>query len=219
MKKLLAVLLLIIVVAFVAATFSIDRMVKHSIETIGTEMAGSEVTVDRVSISLLSGNGSIHGFRVANPDDFGQEYAISVGEIFLKLSPWQFFSDEIVIDELIVESPYVYVEQKIPDNNLQILLGNVRAATPEQTSEKPMVIEYFLMRDGSAELYTEIGGERTATLEIAEIELREIGRGGVQKAVNEAIEEIIQEVVEQSLRAAVQSGAEQIRDQIRSLFE
>ena len=219
MKKLLAVLLLIIVVAFVAATFSIDRMVKQSIETIGTEMAGSEVTVDRVSVSLLSGNGSIRGFRVANPEDFGREHAITVGEISIKLSPWQFFSDEIVIDELIVESPSVYVEQKIPDNNLQILLGNERDATPEQTSEKPMVIEYFLLRDGSAELYTEIGGERTATVEIAEIELREIGRGGVQKAVNEAIEEIIQEVVEQSLRAAVQSGAEQIRDQIRSLFE
>lgn len=219
MKKILALLLLVLAVTFVIATFSIDRMVKNSIETIGSEMTGTSVTVDRVSISPLSGNGTIYGFRVANPDDFGQEDAISIGEISISLDLWSIFSDEIVINELIVDSPSVYVEQQIPDNNLQLILTNVKNATPEQTSEKGMVIDYFVMRGGSAELYTEIGGERTANVEISEIELRDIGRGGVQKAVNEAIEEIVQDVVEQSLRAAAQSGTEQIRDAIRSLFE
>ncbi len=219
MKKFFALLLLVLAVAFVVSTFSIDRMVKNSIESIGSEMAGTEVTVDRVSISLLNGEGSLYGFRVTNPEGFGKEHAVTISEMSIKLDLWSVFSDEIIINELIVESPSVYVEQKIPDNNLQILLRNVNSATPEQTSEKNMVIDRFIMRGGSAELYTEIGGERTATVEISQIELTDVGRGGVQKAVNETVQEIVQNVVEQSLRAAAQSGVEQIRDAIRSLFE
>ncbi len=219
MKKLLALLLLAVVLVFVIATFSIDRIVKNNIEAIGSEMSGTVVSVDRVSISLLTGKGSIYGFQVENPDGYAQDLAISIHDIRISMDVWSIFTEEIIIHELFVESPSVYVEQQIPGNNLQTLLNNVNRATAEHASDKGMIIGHFLMRNGSADLYTEIGGERTATVEIAEVELFDIGRGGVQKAVNEVVQEIVQDVVEQSLRAAAQSGVEQIRDAIRSLFD
>ena len=74
------------------------------------------------------------------------------------------------------------------------------------------------MTDGSADLYTEIGGERSARVEIAQIELNNLGRGGAQEAAEDVIQEIAENVVDQSLRAAAESGAQQIQDAIRDFF-
>lgn len=219
MKKFLIVVIVLLIVAFAAITLTIDGIVKSNIENIGSEMTGTTVTVQSVSISPFTGQGTINGFRVANPGGYQRDEAFSVNELFISLDLFSIFSDEIVVHELIIDSPSVYVEQKLPENNLRTILTNIRRATPQETTMKAMVIDHFLMSNGTAELYTEIGGERTATVEISTIELHNVGRGGVQNAVNEVIEDIAEDIVEQALQAAVQSGAEQLRDAIRSLFD
>ncbi|MDZ7757072.1 hypothetical protein [Rhodohalobacter sp.] len=211
-------ILAILLIGFLVLTMSVDSIVKTGIETVGSEMTGTAVTVERVSISPFSGSGTISGFRVENPDGFEQDYALEIDDFSIELNILSLFKDEIVVRNIKVVSPSIYVEQKMPENNLRTIMNNIESVSSGEASEKSLVIEHFIMTEGSADLYTQIGGERSARVEIAQIELNDLGRGGAQQAVEDVIKEIAEKVVNQSLRAAAESGAEQIQDAIRDFF-
>ncbi|MEX0661798.1 MAG: AsmA family protein [Balneolaceae bacterium] len=211
-------LILVILIGFVALTLSIDSIVKSSIEDIGSEMTGTSVTVDGVSISPFSGQGTISGFRVANPDGYEEEHAVEIDGFSIELDVMSLFSDEIIIHDITVLSPRIYVEQQLPDNNIQEIINHINSIEANETTEAEMVIEHFLLEDGSVDLYTEVGGERSASVEIETVELNDLGRGGGQQAVEDIVKEIAGEVGERALQAAVESGGDQIRDAIRDLF-
>lgn len=209
----------IFLILFLVVMFSINSIVKSGIEEIGTEMTGTAVTVGSVSISPFSGKGTISGFRVANPDGYQQDYAFQVENFSIEVKPLSIFSNEVVVREIIITSPQIYVEQKLPGNNINTILQHVRNITAGETTDKKMVIDHFLMTDGSVDLYTEVGGERSERVEISSVELHDIGRGGGQQALEEVIKEIAEDIAEEALKGAVRSGGEQIRDAIRDLFD
>lgn len=199
-------------------SLSADAIVKSGIEKAGSEMTGTTVTVNQVSISPFSGEGTISGFRVANPEAYGTDYAIEIDDFYISLDLFSLFSDEVRIREIRITGPSIYVEQKLPENNLRTILNSIREHAEDEPSDVEMFIEYFLMRDGSVDLYTEIGGERSARVEMSEIELHDIGTADTGQAVEQVISIIAGEVTRQALQAAAQSGAEQLRDTIRDIF-
>ena len=209
-------LIVAIVVGFVILTLSIHSIVKSSIEDIGSEMTGTAVTVDGVSISPFSGNGTISGFRVANPEGYGESHAVEIGELSIEMDIWSLFSDEVVVRQIRVLSPMIYVEQKLPENNIQEILNHVQSVDAFEASDAEMIVHHFILQDGSVDLYTEVGGERSARVEIETFEMHDIGDG--QDAVENIIQQIAEEVGRRALRAAVESGGEQIRDAIWDLF-
>lgn len=210
--------IVIVIVGLVALTLSIDSIVKSSIEDIGSEMTGTPVTVEGVSISPFSGQGTISGFRVANPEGYEEEHAVEIDDFSIELNIMSLFSDEIIIHDITILSPMIYVEQQLPENNIQEIINHINSIETNETTYADMVIEHFLLENGSVDLYTEVGGERSASVEIETIELNDLGRGGGQQAVEDVVKEIAREVGERALRAAVESGGEQIRDALRDLF-
>lgn len=212
-------LVIILAAGFWMLAMSIDSIVKSGMEQVGSEMTGTQVTVDDVSISPFSGEGTISGFRVANPDGFGTDHAIQIDDFHISLEVLSLFSDEIRIREIRITGPLLYVEQQLPENNLRILLNNIRDATDEDPAQADMFIGRFLMQDGTVDLYTEIGGERSARVEMSEIELHDIGTGESGRAAEQVVRQIAEPVIRQALEAAARSGVEQLRDAIRDVFQ
>jgi len=219
LKFTLAAIIALILIAFMVLTLSINSIVKSGIELGGSQMTGTAVTVDRVSISPFSGKGEISGFRVANPGNYSKEYAFEVEDFYIELDAFSLFSDEIVIHEIVITTPFIWVEQKLPENNIRTILSNLQDVAPGEASDKEIVIERFRLTDGSVDLYTEVGGERSARVEISDIELTDLGRGGGRAAVEEVILEIAEKIAEEALQGAARSGGDQIRDAIRDLFD
>lgn len=210
-------LLTFLVIGFLILTYSIDSIVKSNIENAGTEMTGTRVTVDNVSISPFSGEGTISGFRIENPEGFSTDHAFVADDFYIKMDVFTLFSDVIEVNEIRLTGPAIYVEQKLTGNNLRTILNNLdEAAESETGTHGELAIGYFLMENGSADLYTEIGGERSARVEVSVIELHDLGGDQVAEQV---LREIAGRIVEQALQAAARSGAEQLRDAIRDIFD
>jgi hypothetical protein len=217
-KIILLGLLILIGAGFLAATFTIDSIVSSNIEQIGSEMTGTPVTVDGVSISPFSGSGTIQGFRVANPDGYSEDYALELEDFSIELEPFSLFSDEVVVNQITIRGASVYVEQKLPENNIREIMNHLNSLPDGEASDTRLVIEHFVLENGSADLYTQLGGERSASVNFSRIELRDLGRAGGQETVEAVIKQIAAEVSEESLRASIESGGEQIRDAIRDIF-
>ena len=211
-------LITLLVIGFLALTLTIDSIVKSNIEKTGSEMTGTAVTVDNVSISPFSGEGTIRGFRVANPNGYITDYAIEIDEFYIHLDVYTLFTDRVEVHEIRINGPAIYVEQKLRGNNLRTILNNMNDYTESQPAAAEMAIGYFLMEDGSADLHTEVGGERSARVEMSSIELHNVGTDNDRQAADQVITQIADRVFEQALHAAVRSGAEQIEDALRDIF-
>lgn len=212
-------LFIVILAGFLGLTFTIDSIVKANIEQIGTEMTGTPVTVDGVSISPFSGQGTVSGFRVTNPEGYSQDYALEVDNLFIELDLMSLLSDEVIVHEISMTGSSVFVEQKLPENNIREIMNHVNSVEPGEITDSGLIIEYFLLQDGTVDLYTEVGGERSARVDISRIELRALGGADGQKATEDVIRQIAEQVAEESLQAAIQSGGEQLRDVLRDLFD
>ena len=203
---------------FLWLTYTIDSIVSSNIEQIGSEMTGTAVTVENVSISPFSGSGTIEGFRIDNPDGFGRDHAVEMENFSIELEPFTLFSDEIIVNRIDISGASIYVEQKLPENNIREIMENVNSVEEGETTDTRLIIEQFVLENGSAELFTEVGGERSARVEISRIELENLGRASDQETAEAVIKQIAEEVADESLQAALESGGEQIKDALRDLF-
>lgn len=216
-------LVLLAVAGALVLTLTIDGIVRSNMEQIGSEMTETQVTVDGVSLSLLSGEGTITGFRVGNPDGYFTEHALAVNDLYIKLDVRSLLTDEIVVEQIRVTAPVIFVEQKLTGNNLRTILNSInkkaaKTEAPEETTDTRLVIVHFLLTDGSVNLYTEIGGEQDARVSMATVELHDLGRGDSSPVAEQVIRQIAEKIIEQALKDAARSGLGQMRDTIEGLF-
>lgn len=217
-------LILLLGAGFLVITFTMDSFIRSKIEKIGSEMTGTRVTVDGVSISPFSGEGTITGFRVGNPEGYSTEHAMEMNDFFIRLDVKSLLSDEIIIEEIIITGPSVYVEQKLTGNNLRTILNSInkaapKEASPDKTSDAELLIKHFLLQDGMVNLHTSIGGERSAWVKMSMIELHDLGRDNKRQAVEQIVAQIADRIIAEALKSGAKSGTEQVKDMIEGVFK
>ena len=78
-KKLIVValaLIVVLVVALVAVGMSLDKIIKQAVEKAGPAITKVDVQLDKVTLSLLSGQGALHGFSLGNPEGYSSPTSI-----------------------------------------------------------------------------------------------------------------------------------------------
>jgi uncharacterized protein involved in outer membrane biogenesis len=212
MKKILigiAVALVVIVVgAVVAVSLFLDGAIKKGVETFGPQLTRVDVKLDGVSVSLLSGSGSIKGLVVGNPEGYKMPTAITVGKASLALSPGSLLSDKVVIKSVRVEAPEITFELGAGGNNLSKILANVEAATggksapAESAPGKKLQVDEFLITGAKVRVGATALGS-TAPILLPEIRLSNLGTGpdGITAA------DLTQQVLKVLTDAAVNAAA------------
>ena len=193
MKKILLGVLIgivaLVIVVVVAVSLFLDSAIKKGVETFGPQLTKVDVKLDGVSLSLLSGSGSIKGLMVGNPEGYKSPHAISVGKASLSLSPGSLMSDKIVIKSVRVESPDIAFELGSGGNNLKKILANVEAATggrgesgetkaPAESGKpaKKLQVDDFVITGAKVRVgASALGG--TAPIPLPDIHLTELGTG------------------------------------------
>jgi len=77
----LVALLAVVVVVLLNA----GSIVKKMVERVGTDTAGTTVTLAAAEVSVTSGKGILRGLTVGNPPGFMSDYAIRLGEVEIAL--------------------------------------------------------------------------------------------------------------------------------------
>ena len=102
MKKIGIVLLVLLFVVVGAVYFTFGSILKNGIETAGSLILDTEVTVDFVGVSPLSGSGGIRELRIGNPEGFNSPYAMELGSMDINVNVGSIFSDTIVIESIVI---------------------------------------------------------------------------------------------------------------------
>jgi len=175
---------------------SFDSIVKGAIEKYGSEATQATVTVESVSISLRSGEATISGLVVGNPEGFATANALTLGSITVKLDAGSLLgSGPIVIRQIDVVAPHVTYEVGAGGSNLQTIQKNAQdyAQTMEASGNGPsgtaasssggepqrkLIIEDLTVRDGQVGVSATILEGRSLTVPLPTIHLANIGKEG-----------------------------------------
>ncbi|MGC3957766.1 MAG: hypothetical protein QM813_07395 [Verrucomicrobiota bacterium] len=197
MKKILIrgaiVVVILAVVVVVAIAMTLDSAIKKGVETFGPQVAKVPVTLDKVSLSLFSGNAALQGLAVGNPDGYKTTNAMSLGLASVTISPGSVFSDKVVVKSIRVEAPKVTFEFGPGGNNLQSIQKNLEAYTggsstnaAKPTEEKAPVeakpgkklqVDEIVISGGSVTLGAAALGGKLIEAPLPEIHFEKLGQG------------------------------------------
>jgi hypothetical protein len=221
MKKFVVRSLLILVVLFVLAALAIhlflDTAIKSGIETAGPKITKTDVKLNSVSLSLLSGSGKIKGFVLGNPQGFKTPAAISVGIANLAVEPRSLFDDKVVIRDITVDGPEITFETDLTTVNLKKILSNVeetaggsgkpsssdtnQPAAPKQSEAgggKKLQVDNFLIKNAKVHVSVNapVIGQQNANVTIPEIHLTNMGTNADGITAAELSKEVLKALVE-----------------------
>ena len=176
MIKKIFLFLVILAVAAVAAIFFfgssvLNKSIKTGVEKYGPEVTQTPVRLDDVSLSILSGNGTLTGLYVGNPDGYKSENIFALGQIEVDIDTSTVFSDKIIINKIIIQKPEISYEKTLMSSNIKALMANIdaftgsadenapkatEAAPAEASSSTQVVNKQLVIEDGNKKSMTEV---------------------------------------------------------------
>lgn len=221
MKKIIigivVALVVLVVVAVIAVSLFLDSAVKKGVETFGPNFTQVDVKLDSVSLSLVSGSGSVKGLVVGNPEGYKSPQAISVGKASVSLLPGSLMSDKIVIKSVRVEAPEITFELGSGGNNLSRIMANVEAATGggKKTAEpageskpgKKLQVNEFVITGAKVNVGASALGGAT-TVPLPDINLKDLGTGAEGITAADLTRQVLKALEEGTLKAATGSVGE-----------
>lgn len=224
MKKyiFLGILLIIGGGIYYAAT-SYEGIVKNLVHKYGSEVTGTDVSLQGFKISLTEGEATINQIVVANPKGYSEPHFISLDGIKVKINLKSLTTDTIIIDSIVIDKPAISYEMlSLTQNNIKEIQNNVAkfsntgktAATPavektenaekQANSSKKVIIKELLINSGELKAATNIAGKAS---NIA-VKLPDIKMTGIGQAKNgDSIPQIIAKVLNQILQTASKTVA------------
>ncbi len=208
-KKILISTVFLLLLLGAGVFFYLDSVVKSGIEVVGSSLMGTAVTVDSVLVSPLSGQGTISGLRVENPEGFDSQYAFELDSVSVNIDVNSLFSDLVEVESVTIMQPIITYETKITADNIRTLLANLPASDtaaggPDAAAEstRQVVIREFHMVGSQLNLVTAIA---SAPITLADIEIQNIGAEGGSTSAANAIRVVLQELVRTILRSDLPS--------------
>jgi len=229
--KILGVLVLVVAIVVAASLYYLDSGIKKAVETLGPEYTKTRVELNDVSLSPLSGKGSLGGLAVGNPQGFSAANAFYLGEIAIVVDTQTLRSNPVVIHSIRIVDPEITVEQIKKTTNLQQLLKNIEQpagsvdSPAEDSSESKgeaikLIIKDLQISGGKLHYINPLLGSKTLDLALPDIQLRGIGEksGGATGA--EVAEQVIAAISKSASKAiAEQGGIKAMGKQLEQSFK
>jgi len=226
-KMILGALAAIVVLVLLAALIlglSLDSAVRRAVVTYGPQLTKTDVKLDSVSLSLLSGSGTLKGFVLGNPQGFKTASAMQVGTASLALQPRSILGPKVIIRAFKLQAPEISFETDLRNNNLSKILANVKEATgtdgetpqkPKETKAeggKKLEVDDFLISGGKIHVAVILPavGERSATVPLPEIHLTDLGTNADGITAAELTSKVLT-IVEQEAAKAAAGEIEELR--------
>ncbi len=213
MKKLLGLVVIVALGAFLYLYMNLNSLIKQGVEEYAPQYTQTNVTLGGASISFLSGSGGMSNLVVANPKGYKAAEALSLGALEIKLDIETINSDVIVINSIDIVAPAItYEPGGKAGSNLQQLAENVQNSTKssgskstdsdsESAKEKKVIIDRLTISNGAVSILTPLTDEPlNATLPT--ITMTEIGRKTGGQLISEVVKQVMKKISDATSKAA-----------------
>jgi hypothetical protein len=240
LKKILIGVAVLIVILGIGAHYlgtNLDSIVKSAVEKYGTAATQTHVRLSGVKILVSSGEASLSGLSVGNPQGFATDKSLYLGNISLKLDTASIRgTGPIVIQDVTIEKPQVTYEiNNSGESNLQTLARNAQSyaasfsgkeketakasGEANKKSGRKIVIDNLIVRDGQITITQAALQGKQLTAKLPLIHLTNIGKseGGTTPA--DVSEKILGAITNEAAQVAGNEMAKELRSKLEKAGE
>lgn len=182
------VIVALLVVAYLSVAFFLGSIVRAAVNRFGPALTQTKLELASASLSPFSGNGTLTGLFVGNPNGWSSDKAFYLTKVHIEVAPSSIFKDTIIVNEITIDGPEFVYETKIVASNIGDLLKNIQngaggataAQEPVAKSGHPMkfVVKRFRLTNGHVTLGV---GAAAMTLPMPPVSLDNVGasEGGI----------------------------------------
>ncbi len=221
------ILVAVVLVALKLLGNNVDSIVKRSIESVGSQMTGVDVSVGKVTLALREGRGEIGGLEVDNPKGFEERHAFTLGSVVLAVDPATVTKDVLVIRELTIEAPDVSYEDASNGSNIEVIQRNAEAYAKAHPTDAPkdsasedaprLIVESLQIQNGKVRL-ADIRG-KDGVVDLPPVRMRNLGKreGGLTSA--QLAQAVVQELTDAIKASAKQALADRGKERAKEAVQ
>lgn len=136
--KIGVVCVLLLLVGVFAVFMYIDGIARAGIERGATYALGVETTLGQADVGVLSGTFDMSGLKVKNPEGFGSEHFLSLGDGGVAVSLGSLRSELVELPKLSLSDLDLVLEKKDGKSNYKVILDNLgRFESKTEDPKKP----------------------------------------------------------------------------------
>ena len=189
----IAAALVLLAVGAGVVSLSLGKIVKTAIEAAGPRLLGAPVSLGLVTISPLSGRGTLRGLVIGNPAGFKSPHAASVDSVEVEIRVRSLLTHTIVVERLAVREPELIWEIGQGGSNLTRLQRNAQEAAVRYGGEgsqgprnlaapekkgKSLLIQDFSVTGGRVGLSATAFGGQGLNAALPDVHLTDLGGEG-----------------------------------------
>ena len=167
MKKTLKVIGIVLVaivalalVLILTSPLWIGCVVKTVANTAVPKVARTEFSLDDFSFNMYKGRLEVSGVKLANPEGFDQEMALTLGKLYVDVDMSTVLSNPIVIEKVEVRDVFAsYLDGSHGTNNIDLILANVKDSLGIEQSSEPESVEVEVKSDATKKTETAVAEE------------------------------------------------------------
>jgi hypothetical protein len=184
--RIVAALVVLCVAALVLVWVYLDSIVERGVEKVGPVITKTDVRLDGVKLSPLSGNGEIQGLVVGNPEGFKTPSAIQVQSVAVSLQPKSVMGEKVIVRSININGPQITFEGGLQGNNLSKLLENVQGTSSKQqpatkeeekATSRKLQVDDLVITGGKVNVAATVLGGNAVAVNLPEIRLANLGQG------------------------------------------
>lgn len=225
MKRIVLAVVLVVVIAIAVAYFSLNSVIRATVQRQGSASLGVPTTLDSAALSLLGGKLSLSGLNVGSPPNFSAPQMFSAGAASVQVHYRQLMGNPVRISKIVIDAPKLVVEQSNLKLNIQALMDQKTKAaeSPAAGAEKPaepmkLIIDELDVNNAQVSFMPGLPGLTAAqTVPVPSLVLKNIGNA--DNAQNgAAVGDVVMQTVTALAGQAGQSGnlPAQLKDALSS---
>jgi len=211
---------LILVGIFFFISANLNTLVKAAVETVGPQATQTQVRLKSSEISIFSGEGTLNGLFIGNPQGFKAPSAFELDSIKIALDMDSVSTDPIVIKSIVISGPRITYESGKQGSNLDTIMKNVQAfAGTDAGGEKKqaagssgpkVIIHDLILQDGKIQILTPFS-DKPMGVPLPKIHLQDIGKEKKGASAGEVAQQVFDEI-NNKVRSAVAAPLKQLQE-------
>jgi hypothetical protein len=231
MKKLIRnvvlVVVLIVVIGVVIVWFSLNSIVRSTIQTQATASLNVPTTLDAVDLKPFAGSVGLTGLDVGSPPNYTAPHMFVMDGLNVSVSYGQLFGNPIHVKKIVIDNPELVVEQSGGKLNLQVVMsgsssssssGGGGASSSQSSSQMKFIIDELDVNNAKVTILPGVPGlSQQQEVTVPSLVLKNIGNADNSEN-GAAIKDVIMQVCTALATQAGQSaGLSQLTGQLGQL--
>jgi uncharacterized protein YjbJ (UPF0337 family) len=209
--------LVIIFIAALVVYFSLNSIVRSTVQKQATSSLNLDTSVGGANVSLIGTSLGLNDVEIASPQGFSAPKMFTLDGLHVGVSLGQLRQDPIHVSSIEIKKPTLVIEQSGGKFNFQALMSQDSKAPPDNKPPLKLIIDQLTVSDSKVILRPGIPGvAQEIPVSIPSLEMKGVGTGeGNQNGA--AIKEIVMDVITALSQKA--SDSDQLPPEVRQLLK